>query len=88
MKRVELKITFVDDDGAKREENRSVETSYSPNSAGEHRLAHILATEMKVMVGEHRTKTQHHRQWMAGIPRSSGWLRAIFRYSKSARRLA
>ena len=52
MRRVELKITFIDDEGAKREEIHSVETSYNPDSSGEHRLAHILATEMNVMVGE------------------------------------
>ena len=67
MRRVELKITFIDDDGAKREESQSVETSYTPDSAGEHRLAHILATELKVMVGE-QAAPKHNavaRGWLA-----------------------
>ena len=72
MKRIELKITFIDGDGAKREENHSVETSYTPDSAGEHRLAHILVTEMKVMVGE-QTAPKHNaiaRGWLE-FPRRS-----------------
>lgn len=66
MRRVELKITFIDDDGAKREESHMVETSYTPDSAGEHRLSHILGTELKVMVGE-QAKPRHNavaRGWL------------------------
>ncbi|MGB9030873.1 MAG: hypothetical protein WCC27_12200 [Acidobacteriaceae bacterium] len=52
MRRIELKITFIDEDGTRKEEGCSVETSCTPDSAGEHRVAHILATELRVMVGE------------------------------------
>lgn len=75
MRRVELKITFVDDDGAKREESQSVETSYTPDSAGEHRLAHILAAEMKVMVGE-QAEPKHNataRGWLEFPGRPAGF---------------
>lgn len=67
MRRIELTITFIDDDGEKRGESHRVETSYSPDSAGEHRLAHNLATELKVMVGE-QTEPKHNaiaRGWLA-----------------------
>jgi hypothetical protein len=72
MRRIELKVSFIDDDGAKREENHSVETSYIPDSAGEHRLSHILATEMKVMVAE-QAEPKHNaiaRGWLEfpGLP--------------------
>jgi len=43
-----------------------VETSYNPDNSGEHRLAHILATEMKVMVGE-QAEPKHNavaRGWL------------------------
>jgi hypothetical protein len=75
MRRVELKVTFIDDDGAKREENHSVETSYSPDSAGEHRLAHILATEMKVMVGEQAVPKHNAvaRSWLEFPGRPAGF---------------
>ncbi len=75
MRRVELKITFIDDDGAKREESQSVETSYTPDSAGEHRLAHILATELKVMVGE-QAAPKHNavaRGWLEFPGRPAGF---------------
>jgi len=75
MRRVELKITFIDDDGAKREEIHSVETSYNPDSSGEHRLAHILATEMKVMVGE-QSAPKHNavaRGWLEFPGRPAGF---------------
>ncbi|MBB6146833.1 hypothetical protein HNQ77_004814 [Silvibacterium bohemicum] len=66
MRRIELKITFIDDDGTTREESQSAETSYTPDSAGEHRLAHNLATEMKVIVGE-QAEPKHNgtaRGWL------------------------
>jgi len=74
MRRVELKISFIDDDGAKREENHSEETLYTPDSAGEHRLSHILATEMKVMVGE-QVEAKHNavaRGWLEFPGRPAG----------------
>jgi len=75
MRRVELKNTFIDDDRAKREEIHSVETSYNPDSSGEHRLAHILATEMKVMVGE-QSAPKHNavaRGWLEFPGRPAGF---------------
>lgn len=66
MRRVELKVMFINDDGQKREESHSVETSYTPDSAGEHRLAHILATDLKFMVGK-QAEPKHNavaREWL------------------------
>ncbi len=54
MRRIELKLSFTDDDGTTREESHIVETSYEPDANGEHRLAHILATELKVLAGPQR----------------------------------
>lgn len=54
MRRIELKLSFTDDDGTTREESHIVETSYEPDATGEHRLAHILATELKVQTGPQR----------------------------------
>lgn len=67
MRRVELKVTFIDDEGTRREENRGMETSYKADSAGEHRLVHVLTTELKVMVGE-QAEPRHNataRGWLA-----------------------
>jgi hypothetical protein len=66
MRRVELAITFRDEDGAERTESHGVETSYMADAAGEHRVAHILATELKVTVGE-QAAPKHNalaRGWM------------------------
>jgi hypothetical protein len=52
VRRVDLTISFIDDNGTPRVENHSVETSYTPDDAGEHRLSFILATELKVMIGD------------------------------------
>jgi|SRR5579863_6097580 len=52
MRRIDLTIAFKDDDDASREERQTVETSYTPELGGEHRVAHILLAELKVMVGE------------------------------------
>ncbi len=52
MRRIDLSIAFKDDDGASRQERQTLETGYTPDLAGEHRLAHILFAELKVMVGE------------------------------------
>lgn len=72
MRRVEMRISFIDDDGTKREESQIVETSYTPDNAGEHRLVHILATELKVMVSE-QAEPKHNavaREWLEfpGVP--------------------
>ena len=48
MRRISLTITFTDDDGETRSEGQSVETSYEGDLAAEHRVAHILASELKV----------------------------------------
>jgi hypothetical protein len=52
MRRIELTITFADDSGAAQHESRSIEASYTPDLGDEHRVAHILFTELKVTVGE------------------------------------
>lgn len=52
MKQIELTITFTDDDGATRDHSFSVAPDYDADTAGEHRLAHILLAELKIMVGK------------------------------------
>jgi hypothetical protein len=52
MRQIELTITFTDDDGTARRETQAVETRDPPDTAAEHRVAHILFTELKVTVGE------------------------------------
>jgi hypothetical protein len=52
MRRIELNIAFIDDDGSRREENHVIETSWGPDNDGEHRLSHILNSEMRVMVSQ------------------------------------
>ena len=59
MRRIELNLSFIDDDGETRGESHIVETSYEPDAAGEHRLANILATELKVLVGPQRDPTHN-----------------------------
>jgi hypothetical protein len=74
MRRIELAITFTDESGAQRLETLSVETSYTPDDAGEHRLSHILAAELKVMVGE-QTRPKHNvtaQKWLEFPGRSAG----------------
>jgi hypothetical protein len=74
MKRIELNIAFIDDDGSRREENHAVETAYPPDVDGEHRLSHILATELKVMVGE-QAEPKHNaiaRVWLEFPSRPAG----------------
>ena len=52
MKQIALTITFTDDDGASRDHSYSVAPDYDADAAGEHRLAHILLAELKIMVGK------------------------------------
>lgn len=52
MRRIELTITFTDEIGAVRRENQTIETSYTPDHGGEHRIAHMLFAELKVSVAE------------------------------------
>ena len=51
-RRITLTVTFQEDDGTARSESQTVETSYTPDLAGEHRVAHIIITELKVTVGD------------------------------------
>jgi hypothetical protein len=52
MRQIELTPTFTDEIGIVRRESQTIETSYAPDPAGEHRVAHILLAELKVAVGE------------------------------------
>jgi hypothetical protein len=52
MKQIGLAITFTDDGGATRDHSFSVAPDYDADAAGEHRLAHILLAELKIMVGK------------------------------------
>jgi hypothetical protein len=52
MKQIGLTIIFTDDDGASRDHRYSVAPDYNADAAGEHRLAHILLAELKIMVGK------------------------------------
>lgn len=52
MRRIELIITFTDENGAMRRESQTFETSYAPDHGGEHRIAHMLFAELKVSVEE------------------------------------
>jgi hypothetical protein len=52
MRRVELTVSFTDERGAVRLESQRVDSSYTPDPDGEHRVAHILSTELKVTIGE------------------------------------
>jgi hypothetical protein len=73
MRKIELKIAFTDDNGTIREESHTVETTYEPDEAGEHRLVHILGTELKVMIGEQRQPTHNTtaRRWLEFPGRSA-----------------
>jgi hypothetical protein len=63
MRRIELTITFTDESGEERHESRVIETSYNPNLADEHRVAHILFAELKVTVGEQATPKHNATAW-------------------------
>ena len=74
MRRVNVTITFKDEDGPARCESQDVESSYAPEPGGEHRLAHILFTELKVSIAEH-TAPKHNalaRGWLDFPKRSAG----------------
>lgn len=51
MPRVTLSLTFTDQDGTTRKEEREVDTSYPGDLAGERRVLHILRSELTVSVG-------------------------------------
>jgi hypothetical protein len=74
MRQIEISITFTDDNGRTRKESHNVETSYTPDSAGEHRLVHILVSELKVIVGD-QASPKHNanaRKWLDFPNRPSG----------------
>jgi hypothetical protein len=66
MRRIELTITFTDDDGTARCESQAVETLDAPDLAREHVVAHILFSEFKVTVGKQAVSRHNATAW--------GWL--------------
>jgi hypothetical protein len=52
MRRIALTVAFTDENGATRQETRTIESSYAATPADEHRLVHIVEAELKVAVGE------------------------------------
>jgi hypothetical protein len=74
MTRIELTITFTDEDGATRSENRSIETAYPADLAGERRVAHNLFAEMEVTVGEQEAPKHNAvaRRWLDFPNRPTG----------------
>jgi hypothetical protein len=67
MKRIGITLNFTFDSCQHREECEEVETDYDPEPGGEHRLAHILGAELKVMVGK-QDPPRHNA-------RARGWLK-------------
>ncbi len=75
MQRIELTLTFADENRATRPEILHVDTSYPGDLAGEHRVAHILFTELKVTVG-HQAAPKHNavaRRWLDFPNRPAGF---------------
>jgi hypothetical protein len=65
MWRIDLAITFTDENGAVRQEQQSIDSSDAPDVSREHRISNILFNELKAAVGE-RAKTKHNvtaRKW-------------------------
>jgi hypothetical protein len=54
MRRITLTVSFTDENGATREEAKTIESSYDATLTDEHRLAHIVGAELSVAVGEQR----------------------------------
>jgi hypothetical protein len=63
MRKIALTISFTDDDGKKREESYIVEPSYAPDTAGEHRVAHMLLSDLRVMVGGQNEPKHNATAW-------------------------
>jgi hypothetical protein len=66
MAKVEITVRFTDGAQGTRSENLDIETSYPGDLAGEHRVAHILFTELKVTVGK-QAAPKHNaaaRRWL------------------------
>jgi hypothetical protein len=79
MRKVLLTVDFIDEDGTARTDSRTVHTSYEPDAGGEHRVAHILATELEVTVGPQSAPkhNQAARQWL-NFPKRSVGMHRIF----------
>ncbi len=52
MRQVKLTLSFTDEQGETREASKTIESSYAATLADEHRLAHIVFSELSVAVGE------------------------------------
>jgi hypothetical protein len=77
MHRIELIINFTDENKTTRSESISLETPYSPNAAGEHRLAHNLSAELSVAVRD-ADQPKHNetaRKWLDFPKRTFGFER-------------
>jgi len=59
VQQIEIAMTFTDENGEKRREVQSVKPLVAPEASGEHRIAHILFTELRVAVGE-QTEPRHN----------------------------
>ena len=59
MRRIVLTVAFTDETGARRQERRTIESSYAATLADEHRLVHIVEAELRVAVGE-QTQPKHN----------------------------
>ncbi|MHB8656279.1 MAG: hypothetical protein ACYDA9_20675 [Terriglobia bacterium] len=66
MRRIELTITFTDDDGTAHRATETVEACDPPDATADHRVAHILLTELKVTVGKQAVPKHNATAW--------GWL--------------
>lgn len=79
MRRVNVTITFKDEDGMTRCKRQDVETAYTPDVEGEHRLAHVLFTELKAGVAEHAAPKHNAlaRKWLE-FPKKSIALEQYF----------
>jgi len=67
MSLIEVKITFTDDNGTQWEECFDVKSSQATDCSEVHRLAHILATDLKAMAGETAVPKHNATAW--------GWLK-------------
>jgi hypothetical protein len=71
---VKFTITFTDPDGTTRTETGSVEAIGSPDAGGEHRVAHILLSELQVTVGRQAAPKHNEtaRRWLDVSKRPAG----------------
>ncbi len=85
MKQIGLTITFTGEDGATRDDSYNVAPDYDADAAGEHRLAHILLAELKIMVGKQGPpKHKRHRARLARIPEHPHEHNSVLRYRECA----